>query len=289
MATFTRSPQSRLDQVLSVIAECYPDLHDLCDAEKHRFPVTFDLLDVFADQDANGEPKGPAIKHHGRAVHADIRAVSKADRALGRGDVLIRFDGDHWEDMSEADQLALIDHELRHLNPLRTKDEAWKKDDLGRQLFAMHDHDVEVGWFIDVAQRRGEASIEVQQAKRIADKWGQFLFTFGETQPLALKPGRRTRGGRGDVAQGEPMAEEPNDGQVREWRLWEALTGDEQEFVTDRMGEAFDRGAEFRVVLGSVCDQRPITDAAPANEQEAPAPKKSRAGKAAAAKKGGKK
>lgn len=184
MATFQRSPQETADQVAKVIREHYPELQDLAET---RGGLRFDLLDVFADLDANGEPVGHPLTSKGRIVSADIRAVSKADRALGRGDVLIRFDADNWKNLDTEEREALIDHELCHLIVL--KDEGVPKmDDLGRPRFKLREHDYDFGWFVEVAKRRGLKSPEVKQARRIWVENGQILFNF--QAEFDLKPGK---------------------------------------------------------------------------------------------------
>lgn len=184
MATFTRADKEIEELVNKVISEHYPELDSLL---KHdRFPLTFDLLMVWADEDANGEPKGPALKHHGWPADAVIKAVDKASRALGRADVEIRFDANRWEEMNEEQREALVDHELYHLS-VRQEDGIPKRDDMGRVLFKMRQHDYEFGWFVEIAKRRGLASAEVYQAKRIMAENGQWLFSFAEQPGLGLR------------------------------------------------------------------------------------------------------
>lgn len=295
MATFTRSPQATHDLLVQVIQECYPDLEELM-SESERIPLTFDLLDVFADLDSTGEPVGPAIKSGGYPVAAQISLVSKADRALGRADVLIKIDADGWKDLSDERRAGLLDHELYHLQPRKDKEEAWKKDDLGRQMFAMRSHDVQVGWFIEVAKRRGENSPEVRQAKIIADKWGQILFFFGETAPLPLtseKPqSRRQRAIGGaqvdaateELAAGKEAGANGSNGHAaeapagRRWLLWEQLDGAQQEAATELLGERLNTRFEFCVDGPEGLEQRP-TGETPAEDPEAAAASKAAKGK----------
>jgi hypothetical protein len=71
--------------------------------------------------------------------------------------------------MSDAERLALLDHELTHVEVVY--------EVRPRKLRTRH-HDRTYGWFDEVAQKHGEASQEVQQARRFAaDEAGQLYFT----------------------------------------------------------------------------------------------------------------
>ncbi len=181
MATFQRADSDLEEMVSKVLREHYPKLSSM--TKEGKCPLTFDLLMAYGDRDKNGELISAPLKHHGRTAAAVIKAVAKADRALGRADVEIRFDGDHWNDIKADEQEALVDHELYHLVIVQ-KEGLPARDDLGRFRFKMREHDYEFGWFAEIAKRRGIASCEVQQAKRIWKEAGQYFFGFHETEPL---------------------------------------------------------------------------------------------------------
>ncbi len=199
MATFQRSEKETEAMLAKVLRETYPDLFELTDKKAHGTKrLTIDLLDVWADEDANGEPKGPALKAQGRTAAATIQIVNKANRALGQGDVLIKIDRNYWDKLNEEQQEALLDHELYHLVVKKEAEtDAPKRDDLGRVMFGMRHHDYDFGWFIEVAKRRGLASPEVQQAKRIMAENGQWLFSFTDEPSFhVLNEADRAPGGR---------------------------------------------------------------------------------------------
>lgn len=271
MATFSRAPKETYGRLRAVVRECYPDLEELM--ARRAKPLVIDILDIRADLDAKGDPVGPAIKHGGYAVAADIRIQPKALRALGLGAVLLRIDADKWPDLKDEEKDALLDHELYHLVPRRESDEPeapWKNDDLGYPMFAgMRMHDVEVGWFVEVAKRRGFASVEVQQAKKISDKWGQFLFNFATTENL---PGLKISVGAPEP-KGKPEPQSGDD-QVERWALWEQLTEEQREEAEAMAGPQAREGQIGLDDTGTVLACRPI----PASEQEAaPEPRQGRA------------
>ncbi len=145
----------------------------------HKIKPRIDYLMCFAPQDEAGNPTGPALKLHGAPCAATINITSLIHRALGEGDVLVKIDGELWETFTPPQQLALLDHELYHLNPMFVVgSEKVKTDDLGRPMFKMREHDIQIGWFAAIAARHGIASIEVQQAVMIRQKYGQMLFDF---------------------------------------------------------------------------------------------------------------
>lgn len=126
-----------------------------------------DILLAHARTDDHGDPVGPAIKANGHRCAAKVRIMPLKDRVAGRGDAEILLDGDRCDTWSDEQLKAILDHELTHLE-LRVNDEGEvKRDDIGRPVLQMRDHDHQFGWFDSVARRHGEASVEVQQASQL--------------------------------------------------------------------------------------------------------------------------
>ena len=172
------------DDWMTTYEQCGTDVHgmverlvldhheDLRDAN-----VTFALLFAHADVDDDGEPKGPALVLRGHACAAIARIVNLKDRAKGVPDAEIVIDGDAWDERTPGEQKAVLDHELTHFR-VRKDGEVPLRDDLKRPLLRMRLHDVELGWFAEVAQRHQEASLEVIQAQAIVTRHGQTCFPF---------------------------------------------------------------------------------------------------------------
>lgn len=135
---------------------------------------------AFATVDENtGEPKGPALKHHGYPAGAIVRIVSHRDRVAGMPDAMIDLDGEAWEnDWDDDRKAAVIDHELTHLEVQYDEDGAVKLDDCHRPKLKMRLHDWELGGFAEIAKRYKEAALEVEGARKMADKYGQMLFPW---------------------------------------------------------------------------------------------------------------
>lgn len=69
------------------------------------------LLLVHAGRDENGDPIGSALKHNGYAAMATIKKTSLKDRVAGLGDAVLIVDGDKWDEWTDAELDALLDHE----------------------------------------------------------------------------------------------------------------------------------------------------------------------------------
>lgn len=171
-ATYTQADEARL-YVENMVASYHPDLADA--------GVTYDLLFAWPPKDENDDPTGPAITVNGRPAYACIRQTKLKERAAGRADVEITIDGLNWQERSASQRDALIDHELTHLEFKTDKTGGIKRDDLNRPVFKMREHDFEVGWFTEVAERHKDQSVEVQQAAKLMDQetrqiWFPWMF-----------------------------------------------------------------------------------------------------------------
>lgn len=129
--------------------------------------LTVNILMAHAPLDEAGDPDGPALKQHGAPAIAIIKINPLKQRAHGLADAELVLDGDQWPTFSRAKRIAIMDHELTHLEP------TLKNDDLGRPKLKMRQHDFQVGWFFDVAQRHGGESVEVEQFKAATYEFAQ--------------------------------------------------------------------------------------------------------------------
>ena len=156
--------------------------------------VTIQLLEAFAARDGNNEPRGPAIKHHGWPAAATVKINSQKDRVAGMADATINIDGDAWSTRSDAEQIAILDHECYHLEICRTKPKKRKKagkvyfegggeiilDDCCRPKLKMRPHDNQMGTFDLIAERHGKHSLEAQQVQALGQKkWCQGILFIG--------------------------------------------------------------------------------------------------------------
>lgn len=130
--------------------------------------LTVDLLMAYG---TTRSPLHP-VKHHGRPAIAVVRVMSPKDRAKGLSDCEITIDGEWWKKATIEQKKAVLDHELTHL---QTDGE----DDDGRLRLCLRHHDIEFGWFTEVAQRHGVHAVEYQQFSMVAftvkQQWLPFM------------------------------------------------------------------------------------------------------------------
>ncbi len=165
--TYTTAPAALAKHVQETMERFHPELA--------KYEVTATLLCVSAARDENGMAKGPALLLHGYPCRATIKINSLKDRAAGLGDCTITFDGDEWENWTEPELIAVIDHELMHIE---LKGEDGETDDAGRPKLKMRLHDFDHGGFEEVAKRHRENATEWQAFAKTA-KWFQQSFQWG--------------------------------------------------------------------------------------------------------------
>jgi len=171
MPTYKVCDSSVREKALEIMTR-FPAHKELLDAK-----VKIDFVFAFGDRDDNNNLINDAITFRGFRALGLSRIIKLKDRAKGQGDAEILIDHDWWEETaSEDEQDALLDHELTHLQLAKTAGGKFKFDDLMRPVLKMKKHDAEIGWFIDVAKRHGNASIERKQARSIMEMHGQYLW-----------------------------------------------------------------------------------------------------------------
>lgn len=161
--------------VAAMVKRYHPDLAEA--------GVTFDLLSVSVDDEDKH-----ALIVRGFPADAVVCSTDVKARTKGAADVRIVFDEKRWLEMSQAERLALVDHELEHCElRLNAKTGKVKLDCHGRPLIKMRHHDAEIGLFASVAKRHGEASGEIQQCRALFKYEDQTFFPFAQIAPAQPK------------------------------------------------------------------------------------------------------
>jgi hypothetical protein len=165
------------DEVREIIERVLKNFHlerlHLHNVREIRIGATF----YIAKTNDRGEKVGPPLRLHGYGAAAIVKVNGEKHRAQGLPDASIIIDGDSWKETSEESRIALIDHELEHLERVLRKG-APVEDDLGRPKLKCKLHDWQLGGFRVIAERHLEHALEVQNAKYFADEHGQLLFGF---------------------------------------------------------------------------------------------------------------
>jgi hypothetical protein len=184
MPRYEKAPAAVGQIVERMMDRYHPQLRDA--------KVTIECLLAFPTTDKNGDSSGPALKHAGYPVAALVKIIGLKERTAGRSDVEIVIDGEKWDERSELERDALIDHELEHLELKTDKDGALVRDDLERPRLKIRKHDVQVGWFDAIVRRHGRASYEFQQWEEIKavnyqQRWLPYLDEPDQT-PVKAEP-----------------------------------------------------------------------------------------------------
>jgi len=147
---------------------------------------------------------GDPVRLQGYPCAAVIRKNSVRDRIEGKADATITIDEERWENLDERGRVALIDHELYHLVPQVEGTDAegrriWKTDSAGRPVLKIRLHDWELGGFAEIAERHGNAAIEVRAWQRVNEDFRQLVFAWTD-DTIGSRDGERTELGQQMVA-----------------------------------------------------------------------------------------
>lgn len=162
------------------------DVYDRVTAMMERFHPELVKADVriqclFA-RSSDGE--GPAVKVPGGwPALAVIRIIPLRQRVAGFMDAEILIDERKWEELTEPQRDALVDHELEHLE--LKYDGAGigtpvAEDDWGRPKLRIRKHDWELSGFKTIAERHPDAAIETEAARKFRDEFGEYVFGGAE-------------------------------------------------------------------------------------------------------------
>lgn len=180
MKTYEPADDEVRDRVQSLLLKYYPELANM--------RARIDL--IFAISDKIGEP---AVKLHGYPCLATVRALGLKDRAMDRGDAEIVIDQGRYQQLTDEERDALLDHELHHLELARDGKRIPRVDALGRPLFTLRLHDRQFGWFDAIAARHGLHSSEVRQARYLYAEAEQIYFDFARDGKPEPKPNLQDR------------------------------------------------------------------------------------------------
>lgn len=166
----------------------------------HDAKVTIDCLFAKLKPDDNGDTDmdSCALTLHGYQVAAMVKVNAYKLRVQGHADAEIVIDGERWDEWSEEEKDAMIDHELEHLE-LKEKEGIVQRDDLERPRLRMRKHDHQFGWFDSIARRHGKHSFEQQQYATFSKSHKQLWIDFdedAEADSRSEKPVTVTFGGR---------------------------------------------------------------------------------------------
>lgn len=172
MKSYTPASDDVQERALALIKRYHPDL------EQVRIRIDY----IFVSTDTDG---AAALTHGGYPAQAVVKIIGPKERAMERGDAEIVIDEENWNELTDAQKDALLDHELYHLEVAKNKSKKPKYDSCGRPVLKMRKHDRQFGWFDAIAARHGAASLEVKQFTEFTHETGQLYFGFGFGEAIA--------------------------------------------------------------------------------------------------------
>lgn len=149
-----------------------------------RARVRIDFLFVTTD----GED-GCALKCNGYPALAVASVIPQKNRVGLKADARIIIDKEAWDELTEKQRDALLDHEIQHFEAVMS-DDTVALDGNDRPKIRMRKHDVQLGFFSVIAKRHGEHSQEVIQARALVEHAAETLFPGFEFMAKPL-PGQR--------------------------------------------------------------------------------------------------
>jgi len=135
----------------------------------HDVEVLIDVLMATPSANDNGDLIGPAIMVNGYQAAACIKILSYKQRVARGFDAELIIDADQWETWTDKERIAVIDHELTHLELSIDDKGGVKRDDADRPKMRSKKHDRQLGWFDSVAKRHGSSSLEVTQCHKFLE------------------------------------------------------------------------------------------------------------------------
>jgi hypothetical protein len=128
------------------------------------------LCIMFAFGDANsGEP---ALKDRGYPAAAVISVIPTKQRVDKRADAEILIDESRWKGMTDGQRRALLDRMVTYLEMQKDDVGLVKTDDIGRPKLKLLLCDWHLSGFRSIAERYGEDAMEVQEARRFREVYG---------------------------------------------------------------------------------------------------------------------
>ncbi len=168
--------------------EAHPNLT----AEGKADKLVVEVLTVDPARDKAGHPTCETLVVHGAAALARVRVMGARERVTTGHDAEIELALPPWLEADEKQRLAILDHELTHLEIVRDRDGEPRYDVNGHVRLRLRRHDYIAAGFYEVVARHRRESPEVLQVVAAFDSGGQQLFGFlgshAKQKPRSRKP-----------------------------------------------------------------------------------------------------
>lgn len=132
---------------------------------------------------ANDDDDGDPVKVNGRPCAATIKPIPYRQRVDERADAELTLCGRRWLSRNDRQQDALLDRMISYLQFSLDDKGCVKCDGEGRPKLALRLEDWHVSGFLEVAQRWGEDSCEVAEARAFSKQFGAQVID-GKGEPV---------------------------------------------------------------------------------------------------------
>lgn len=196
--TYVEAEQDVIDLANEVIDQYYPDIRR-CSPE----PVISILMAENED--------GNALKKFGAGVVAMIKRSTKEDKAENGPDLRILIDAGKWANASERRRMAIMAHEIRHVEiQWQPGGMLPKIHDYGRPKIKLIPDDWVLTGFSAVARWFGDDAVEVQAVRSVHESLKQLGLPFMDADQSAVidrvaQLDREAEADRDDEHPGEPQ------------------------------------------------------------------------------------
>ncbi len=165
---FREADQSVHDLLGAVMDEYFPELSGMDPS-----------LVVDIRMAVDGADMGKRLLHRGHLVGAMIKVVGAEERAAGGADVRLKIDQVSWDKRTERQRVALLHHELTHVEPKRDTDTGLLVlDPYGRPKIKLRLDDWMLTGFLETARIFGLDSVERVSIEVVAAKLSQLELPF---------------------------------------------------------------------------------------------------------------
>ena len=156
-------------------------LENLLKEERYQFFEDYEVKVVmffkYGKRDKDVNLKKNAISKNGAPCAAQVRLISAFNRQTDNYDVKIILDGDIWKDLSKEERIAVVDHELSHIQivvdadgePVMINEQSDKV-----KLKCIHD-DIQMWGFSEIIDRHGKNSQELQVLQSLVKRYKHLL------------------------------------------------------------------------------------------------------------------
>lgn len=171
--TFTNGGPSDYDRMTRLCRQYHPALAD------HEIRVALTFVRAF---DKDEEPI-TALKFAGAPANAVVKLLSPERKLREPFDAEIRVDGHIWDDLTDSEKDALIDHELTHIKLVTDANGVVITNDDNSPKLKLIPDDVILTAFLEVIRRHGDNCLDYKVIKTAGEAAANQLLNLLNEQP----------------------------------------------------------------------------------------------------------